>query len=307
MQLFLPALAALAAASTAQSARVVTAGAEGLSSSQSTCNASSFRRFQDTDLNGGDLPNQPASKSLSSADECAALCCAADGCAGYSLNAGSPETRWCYLKAGGWSRGPSPGVESGLLGPPPSANFPWFNRSLSVDERISALLAALTLAEQISLLDNSAPAIPRLSLPSYDWEGEASHGVAWAGVATAFPSPMSWGASFDVPLVAAIADVIALEARAKFADGMGADGGSSEFFGLSFMVPNTNLVVDSRWGRSQETTGEVSPRILRVGGFRRAVFSSPPDTGLFHFALSSPSRGHFCPPPPPRTRRSPLP
>ena len=295
MQLFLPALAALAAASTAQSARVVTAV---------PCNASSFRQFQDTDLNGGDLPNQPASKTLSSADECAALCCAADGCAGYSLNAGSPAARSCYLKSGGWSRGPSPGVESGLLGPPPSANFPWFNRSLSVDERISALLAALTLAEQISLLDNSAPAIPRLSLPSYDWEGEASHGVAWAGVATAFPSPISWGASFDVPLVAAIADVIALEARAKFADGMGADGGSSEFFGLSFMVPNTNLVVDSRWGRSQETTGEVSPRILRVGGFR---FSCLPSIFFFISLYRRPRVSTLAPSPPPRTRRSPLP
>ena len=93
----------------------------------------------------------------------------------------------------------------------------------------------MTLDEKISWLDNAVPAIPRLSLPAYDWEGEASHGVAWAGVSTVFPSPIAWGAAFDADLVQEIGAVIATEARAKFVDGMGADGSSAEFFGLSFM------------------------------------------------------------------------
>ena len=120
---------------------------------------------------------------------------------------------------------------------------PWFNLTLPRDERIAALVAAMTLDEQITWLNDAAPAIPRLGLPAYSWEAEASHGVAWSGVSTVFPSPIAWGASFDVPLVERIADVIALEARAKWVSGMSADGSSKEFAGLSFMTPNNNLFV----------------------------------------------------------------
>ena len=211
------------------------------------------------DLNGGDLPNQPVSRTLSTLDECAALCCAAGfPCAAFSLNAGGAGGRACYLKAkSGWQNGSSPGCDSGILSaPPPPPEFPWFNLTLSRPERLAALLAAMTLDEQISWLNNAAPALPRLGLPAYDWEGEASHGVAWAGVSTAFPSPIAWGASFNVDLVSQIARVIATEARAKFIDGMAADGGTVEFRGLSFMTPNNNLFVSPHWGRGQETNGE---------------------------------------------------
>lgn len=253
------------AAAVAATHRVSTAGA-----AAAACNASSFRLLPNTDLNGGDLPGQPVSKALSTPAECAALCCAAAaaGCAGYSLNAGAAGARWCYLKAAGWSQGSSPGCDSGLLGPSPSANWPWFNLSIARVARRDALIAAMTLAEQISWLDNGVPAIPRLSLPAYDWEGEASHGVAWAGVSTVFPSPIAWGASFDPELVGEIGAVIATEARAKFADGMGADGGSAEFYGLSFMSEMCGSRVVSRAGTSALLSGRaaasrVSPAAVR--------------------------------------------
>lgn len=129
--------------------------------------------------------------------------------------------------------------------------FPWFNLTIPWRDRVDALVSAMTVSEQISWLNDAAPAIPRLGLPSYSWEGEASHGVAWAGVSTVFPSPVAWGASFDAALVSEVGHVIAMEARAKWADGRGADGSSAEFFGLSFMVPNSNLFLDGRWGRGQ--------------------------------------------------------
>ena len=56
-----------------------------------------YTAYPDQDFNGGDLPNQPASKALSTPAQCAALCCATPGCALFSLNAGSPGARWCYL------------------------------------------------------------------------------------------------------------------------------------------------------------------------------------------------------------------
>jgi beta-glucosidase len=217
----------------------------------------------DCDLSAGDLAGQPVSKTMTTLDECAAACCAVGyPCAAFSLNSGAAGGRWCYLKAAhGWTNSSIPGCDSGSLTnppppPPPGPLQPWFNFSLTQESRLQLLLDNLTVPEMIDLLNDANPAIPRLGLPAYSWEAEASHGVAWNGVATVFPSPISWGATFDVPLVSSIGEVIALEARAKWLDGLGTDFSSDEFRGLSFMVPNQNLFVDPRWGRGQETTGE---------------------------------------------------
>jgi hypothetical protein len=199
--------------------------------------ACSFSTSLSYDLNGGDLPSQPVSTTVSSLEECASLCCAAGfPCSAFSLNAGAPGSRWCYLKyASGWSNTSTPGVDSGILSNP-LVSYPWFNCSLPRGQRISALVSAMTLDEQISWLDDGCPAIPRLGLPSYSWEAEALHGVAWAGVATVFPEPIALGASFDVELVSQVASVVALEARAKWVSSLASDGSSAEFYGLSFMV-----------------------------------------------------------------------
>lgn len=217
-----------------------------------------YNAVQNYDLNGGDLPNQPVSKTLSTVDECAQLCCQAGWpCVAFALNAGAAGSRWCYLKSGGWQNISSPGCESGeLSNPPPAPVFPWFNLSLARSDRLEALLDAMTVEEQISWLVDGAPAIPRLGIPAYSWEAEASHGVAWNGVATVFPAPIAWGASFDTALASSIATVIAIEARAKWVSSLGPDGSSAEFAGLSFMTPNNNLFLDGRWGRGQETNGE---------------------------------------------------
>jgi beta-glucosidase-like glycosyl hydrolase len=234
------------------------------------CSPSAFTPCSSCDLNGGDLPGQPVSKTLSTADECAALCCAAAsaGCAAFSLNAGSPGARACYLKASsGWANGSSPGVDSGALPqPPPNVDFPWFNRSLPADARVAALVAAMTVDEQISWLDDASPAIPRLGLPAYSWEAEALHGVSWNGVATVFPSNIAWGASWDPALVAAMGRVIAVEARAKWLAGLGPDGSSAQYGGLSFMTPNVNLFIGPAWGRGQETFGEDPLLAAALGG-----------------------------------------
>ncbi len=53
-----------------------------------------YTAYEGVDLNGGDLPNQPASKTLSTLDQCAALCCSMGfPCAAFALNAGSPNSR----------------------------------------------------------------------------------------------------------------------------------------------------------------------------------------------------------------------
>ena len=220
------------------------------------------KAWPDYDFNGGDLPGQPVTKTSQGPADCAALCCADADCAAFSVNAGAPGTRWCYLKAAsGYAIGPSPGCDSGCLSgecdmPPPNSYFPWFDLKISRADRLALLVENMTDAEAILWLNDGVPAIPRLGLPAYSWEAEGLHGVAWNGVATIFPVNIAWGATFDEDLVGDMAAVIALEARAKFMVARAHDGSSGEFAGLSFMMPNNNLFVDPTWGRGQETFGE---------------------------------------------------
>ncbi|KAI1870696.1 uncharacterized protein JN550_004842 [Neoarthrinium moseri] len=132
------------------------------------------------------------------------------------------------------------------------------NTSLSAWQRASALVSALTLSEKIANSGDNSPGSSRLGLPSYEWWNEALHGVARSrGVsfaasgnfsyATSFPQPIVLGASFDMPLVAAVAAVTSTEARAFSNAGRA---------GLNYWTPNINPLRDPRWGRGQEVPSE---------------------------------------------------
>jgi beta-glucosidase len=94
-----------------------------------------------------------------------------------------------------------------------------------------------------------------LQVPAYDWWSEALHGVARAGTATVFPEPIGLAATFDVPLIHDMAEVIGTEARAKHNQAVRA-GRRDIMEGLDFWSPNINIFRDPRWGRGQETYGE---------------------------------------------------
>ena len=74
--------------------------------------------------------------------------------------------------------------------------------------RAEALVAQMTLEEKASQLRYDAPAIPRLGIPEYNWWNEAAHGVARAGTATVFPQNIGISATFDLPLVSKIGEVV---------------------------------------------------------------------------------------------------
>jgi beta-glucosidase len=133
--------------------------------------------------------------------------------------------------------------------------FPYQNPDLPPDVRAADLVSRMTLAEKVSQMQNAAPAIPRLGIPDYDWWSESLHGVARAGLATAFPQAIGLSASFDISLMQRLADAISTEARAKFNDAQ-SQGNHSRYHGLTFWSPNINLFRDPRWGRGQETYGE---------------------------------------------------
>ena len=137
--------------------------------------------------------------------------------------------------------------------------------SLPVDARVKALISSMTLEEKAAQLGHTAPAIPRLGIPEYNWWNEGLHGVARAGVATVFPQAIGMAASWDAPLMHQVADVISTEFRAKYVEKVRPNGGTDWYRGLTVWSPNINIFRDPRWGRGQETYGEDPYLTSRIG------------------------------------------
>lgn len=141
----------------------------------------------------------------------------------------------------------------------PSVTGPeiWKDPSQPVDARVRDLMSRMTLKEKVSQLLANPLAIPRLGIPAYSHRNECLHGVAGAGVSTAFPQAIGMAATWDTSLIHQEADVISTEARAKHNDYVAQhDGNTGEHAGVNFYSPNINIFRDPRWGRGQETYGE---------------------------------------------------
>ncbi len=123
------------------------------------------------------------------------------------------------------------------------------------EKRAADLVSRMTLEEKAAQMQNTAPALPRLKIPAYDWWNEGLHGVARAGLATVFPQAIGLAAAWDDSLLHTIAEVISTEARAKYNDAI-RHGNHGRYYGLTFWSPNINIFRDPRWGRGQETYGE---------------------------------------------------
>jgi len=133
--------------------------------------------------------------------------------------------------------------------------FPFRDPALSTEERVSDLVSRMTLQEKADQLLYTAPAIPRLGIPAYNWWNEALHGVARAGYATVFPQSITVANSWDESLLFNVANAISDEARAKYHE-FQRRGKTGIYQGLTFWSPNINIFRDPRWGRGHETYGE---------------------------------------------------
>lgn len=145
-------------------------------------------------------------------------------------------------------------------------SFLFRNPSLPVEERVSDLVSRMTLKEKADQLLYTAPAIPRLGIPSYNWWNEALHGVARSGYATVFPQSITIANSFDEKLMFDVANAISDEARAKYHE-FQRRGKTGIYQGLTFWSPNINIFRDPRWGRGHETYGE-DPYLTGRMGFQ---------------------------------------
>ena len=133
--------------------------------------------------------------------------------------------------------------------------YPFQNPALSEEQRVNDLVSRMTLKEKADQLLYTAPAIPRLGIPSYNWWNEALHGVARAGYATVFPQSITIANSWDEGLIYNVANAISDEARAKYHEFL-RRGKTGIYQGLTFWSPNINIFRDPRWGRGHETYGE---------------------------------------------------
>ena len=138
----------------------------------------------------------------------------------------------------------------------PQRSEPFWNPDLPMQERLDDLVSRLTLEEKVSQMINSAPAIPRLGIPAYDWWNEALHGIARTPYATtSYPQAIGIAATWDREAVEQMAEYISDEGRAIYneSERLGKPG---RFKGLTYWSPNINIFRDPRWGRGQETYGE---------------------------------------------------
>lgn len=149
--------------------------------------------------------------------------------------------------------------------------------TLSPEDRAADLVSKMTLEEKAAQLGHTAPAIPRLGVPRYNWWNEGLHGVARAGVATVFPQAIGMAAAWDEPMMKSVGDVISTEFRAKYVERVDADGGTDWYRGLTVWSPNINIFRDPRWGRGQETYGEDPYLTARLGiGFIQGLQGNDP-------------------------------
>jgi beta-glucosidase len=130
---------------------------------------------------------------------------------------------------------------------------PWLNRSLPVSQRVSLLLARMSLADKIDMVagagasqmvigTGSTKPIPSLCVPAMGLEdGPNGVGDGVAGV-TQLPAGVSLAATWDLPLATRYGAVIGAEERAK---------GTMVSLG-----PTVNIDRDPRWGRSFEAYTE---------------------------------------------------
>lgn len=122
--------------------------------------------------------------------------------------------------------------------------------SLKLEERVQALLSALTVEEKISMMASRQPAIRRLGIPEFHIGGEAAHGLMSAdGHATVFPQTFGLACSWDAEMMQRIGTAVSDEARAYYNMRRGLGG-------LCLWAPTIDMERDPRWGRTEEGYGE---------------------------------------------------
>ncbi|WP_231597773.1 beta-glucosidase [Synechococcus sp. CBW1002] len=166
--------------------------------------------------------------------------------------------------------------------------------------RALSLLAEMSLAEKLHLLDGDTPfwagmvdiatrdashrhpwptgCLPRLGLKGLQFV-DGPRGVVLEGGATTFPVPIARGATWDPELEERIGEAIAREARSFGADWVAA--------------VCVNLLRHPGWGRAQETYGEDPVHLGAMGAAMTRGLQRHAIACVKHFALNSIDSSRF--------------
>jgi beta-glucosidase len=134
--------------------------------------------------------------------------------------------------------------------PATAPSCPWVTSGAPIPDRVSSLLAEMTLDQKVTLMTGTlgssytgyTPAIPALCIPALNLEdGPAGVGDLMTGV-TQLPAPVNVAATWDTAAEQAYGRLIGEEQAGK---GVTIDLG-----------PTINIVRDPRWGRAFESIGE---------------------------------------------------
>jgi hypothetical protein len=148
---------------------------------------------------------------------------------------------------------------------PPHDKYDFCNPKLPMSSRVNDLISRLTLDEKPTLLiarNSPKGNVSRLGIPEYDWGGNCIHGVQSrcspdGRCPTSFPNPNFLGASFNKTIWRGMGEIIGVELRSLWLQGVGEDHKSNlPHIGLDCWSPNIGVVRDPRWGRNLETPSE---------------------------------------------------
>lgn len=140
------------------------------------------------------------------------------------------------------------------------------NPEAEIDKRVYNLLSLMSVYEKIQLLNEVAPAIPRLGIAKYDQGNEALHGVVRPGKFTVFPQAIGLAATWNPELIYKVSSSISDEARARWNELEQGKKQTEKYSDLLvFWSPTVNMARDPRWGRTPETYGEDPYLTSRIG------------------------------------------
>jgi beta-glucosidase len=128
----------------------------------------------------------------------------------------------------------------------------YLHPNVGTEQRIDDLLRQMTPEEKISQIYDAwgSQGVPRLKIPAL-LKTEGLHSQSYSTGATIFPQAIAMAATFDPNLINKVGQQTAIEAKAAHL--------------RASWSPVLDVVRDVRWGRTEETYGESSYLVSRMG------------------------------------------
>lgn len=110
-----------------------------------------------------------------------------------------------------------------------------WDSNLTREQRINDLVSRLTLDEKVRQMIHSAPSIPHLGIPAYDWWSETLHGVARTPYSvTVYPQAIALAATWNPQGIKNMGRFSGIEGRAVYYRSLREGRNNQRYSGLTF-------------------------------------------------------------------------